>query len=80
MSKAGQWDAMAREISDDVVRLFAAIGTHRELAKAIAERFGRASDAVALSGGYGVKQDIPADLIQDIQRIPGVFTGFPAGW
>ena len=35
---------------------------------------------VALSGGYGVKQDIPTDLIQDIQRIPGVFPGFPAGW
>jgi hypothetical protein len=33
MSKAGQWDAMAAEISDDVVRLFAAVGTHRELAK-----------------------------------------------
>jgi len=80
MSKAGQWDAMAHEISDDVVRLFAAVGTHRELAGVVAERFGGAADAVALSGGYGVKQDIPADLIQDIRRIPSVFTGFPVGW
>jgi len=58
-----QWGAMAREISDDVVRLFAAVGTHRELAKAVAERFGGTADTVALSGGYGMKQDIPPDLI-----------------
>jgi probable F420-dependent oxidoreductase len=80
MSKAGQWDAMAREIPDDVVRLFAAIGTHRELARAVAGRFGGAADAVALSGGYGVRQDVPPDLVQDLQRIPAAFTGFPAGW
>jgi probable F420-dependent oxidoreductase len=80
MSKAGQWDAMAREISDDVLRLFAVVGTHRELAQAVAERFGGAADTVALSGGYGTRQDIPPDLIQDLQRIPTAFTGFSPGW
>jgi probable F420-dependent oxidoreductase len=80
MSKAGQWDAMAGEISDDVLRLFTAIGTHRELAGAVAARFGGVADTIALSGGYGVKQDIPPDLIQDLQRIPAAFGGFPAGW
>src|SRR4030095_12285652 len=80
MSKAGQWDAMAREISDDVLRLFAAVGTHPELAGGVAERLGGASDGVALSGGYGVKQDIPPDLIRDLQRIPGAFTGFSSPW
>jgi probable F420-dependent oxidoreductase len=80
MSKAGQWDRMAAEIPDDTVRLFAAIGTHEELARAIEDRFGGAVDAVALSGGYGVRQDIPPDLIQDIRRIPSQFTGFATGW
>jgi probable F420-dependent oxidoreductase len=80
MSKAGQWDAMAREISDDVLQLFTAVGPHRELARAVAERFGGAADTIALSGGYGVKPDIPPDLVQDIQRIPSTFAGFPAGW
>jgi probable F420-dependent oxidoreductase len=80
MSKAGQWDRMAAEISDDVVRLFAAIGTHRELAKAIEQRFGGAVDTVTLSGGYGVRQEIPADLVQDIRRIPSVFTGHQTHW
>ena len=80
MSKAGQWDKMAGEISDDVVRLFAAVGTHRDLAREIERRFGDVSDAVALSGGYGVRQDIPPDLIQDIRRIPSAFAGYRTIW
>ena len=80
MSKAGQWDQMAAEISDDVVRLFAAVGTHREIAREIEERFGGAVDTVTLSGGYGTRQDIPPELIRDVQRIPAAFTGYPARW
>ncbi|MEK7701272.1 MAG: TIGR03617 family F420-dependent LLM class oxidoreductase [candidate division NC10 bacterium] len=80
MSKAGQWDRMAAEISDDVVRLFAAVGTHRELARAVAERFGGVVDTVALSGGYGTRQDIPPELVQEIHRIPSVFAGYRTAW
>lgn len=80
MSKAGQWDRMASEISDDVVRHFAVVAPHRDLAKAIAERFGGVSDAVGLSGGYGTRQDIPPDLVQDIRRIPVGFTGYQTSW
>ena len=80
MSKAGQWDQMAREISDDVVREFAAIGTHKELADAVTARFGGVADTVALSGGYGIHQEIPPDLIQDIRRIPSPFTGHLSAW
>ena len=80
MSKAGQWDKMAAEISDDVVHLFAAIGTHREIAKAIEQRFGGVADTIALSGGYGVRQDLPPDLIQDLRRIPSPFTAHPRVW
>lgn len=80
MSKAGQWDQMAAEISDEVVRLFAAVGTHRDIAREIEGRFGGLVDAVALSGGYGTRQDIPADLIQDIRRIPSAFAGYRTEW
>jgi hypothetical protein len=34
------------------------------------------SDTVGLSGGYGVRQDIPPDLIQDIRRIRAPFSGY----
>jgi probable F420-dependent oxidoreductase len=80
MSKAGQWDQMASHISDDVVRLFAAVGTHQNLAREIERRFGGVSDSVGLSGGYGVRQQIPPDLIQDIQRIPSAFSGYRSSW
>ena len=80
MSKAGQWDRMAAEISDDVVRLFAAVGTHATLAKAIEGRFGGVADTVAMSGGYGIRQDIPPDLVQDIRRIPSAFRGHDGQW
>jgi hypothetical protein len=71
---------MAAEIPDDVVRLFAAVGTHRDLAAAIAQRFGGVADSVTLSGGYGVRQAIPPDLIQDIRRIRSPFTGYRTEW
>ena len=80
MSKSGQWDQMAVQISDDVLRLFCAVETHREIAREIERRFGGAVDTVALSGGYGMRQDIPPDLIQDIRRIPSPFTGYPTSW
>jgi hypothetical protein len=80
ISKAGQWDQMAGEISDDVVRLFAAVGTHRDLARAIGERFGGVADTVAPSGGYGMRQDLPPDLIQDIRRIASAFAGYRTSW
>jgi hypothetical protein len=80
MSKAGQWQQMTAEISDDVVRLFAAVGTHQEIAGEIARRFGGAADAVAISGGYGVLQDVPAGVIEEIRRIPSVFAGYQTSW
>ena len=63
LSKRGRWEQMTREISDDVVRLFAAVGRFDEIAGAIEERFGGVSDVVSLP------QSTPRDLIQDIKRI-----------
>jgi hypothetical protein len=63
MSKKGQWDEMTAEISDDVVRLFAAVGRHDEIYKAIEDRFGGVVDAVSCDG-------LPKDLVQDIAAIP----------
>jgi probable F420-dependent oxidoreductase len=63
MTRANQWNEMAKEVSDDVVHLFAAVGRHDQIAKAIEARFGGLVDAVSAS-------DLPPDLIQDIQRIP----------
>jgi alkanesulfonate monooxygenase SsuD/methylene tetrahydromethanopterin reductase-like flavin-dependent oxidoreductase (luciferase family) len=79
MSKQGQWAAMTKEISDDVVRLFAAVGTHREIAAAIRERFA-GSDSVSASATSDEGADLPPDVIQDIKRIPTTFTGYGGAW
>ena len=73
MSKAAQWDRMAAEVSDDVVRHFAAIGTHAQIAREIERRVGGRVDALALGG-------LPPDLVQDVRRIPSRFAGYRADW
>jgi hypothetical protein len=70
MTKAGQWNEIAAEVSDDVVHLFAAVGRHDQIAKAIAERFGGLVDAVSASANSSKPADLPPDLLQDLARIP----------
>ena len=44
LSVEGRWDEMPGAVSDEVVRIFAASGTYREIAGAIAARFGGLAD------------------------------------
>ncbi len=76
MAKAGQWDAMAAEISDDTLRLFAAIGRHDEIVPAIAARFSGVCDALYASTQPGETGGLSPELIQEIQNLPCDFTGF----
>lgn len=70
MTKAGKWSEIAGEVSDDVVRLFAAVGRHDQIVRAIDERFGGLVDAVSASAGSSRPADLPPDLLQDLARIP----------
>lgn len=69
LSKNDGWDRMASLISDDVVRLFAAVGTYDEIADAIRERFGGLVDAISLSASPDIAIDAPPDLLQDLRAI-----------
>ncbi len=79
MSVEGRWDAMAREIPDDVLHLFAAVARHDGLADAVHHRFGGLSDAIAETLPPGHEPGLPPDLIQDLQRIPSRFQGYRPG-
>ena len=70
MTKAGAWDKIASEVSDDVVHLFAAVGRHDQIAQAIEARFGGLVDTIGASANSSKPSDLPPDLIQDIARIP----------
>jgi probable F420-dependent oxidoreductase len=48
MSKAGQWTEMAGAVSDDVLELFCARGSHGEIAAEITRHFGGLVDSVGL--------------------------------
>ena len=80
MSKRGEWDKMAAEISDDVATMFAAVGRHDEIVAAIEARYGGLSDALHASLTSDFDPGLGPDLIQDIQRIPARFTGFRENW
>lgn len=70
MTKAGQWNQIAAEVSDEVVHLFAAVGRHDQIAKAIAERFGGLVDSISASANSAKPADLPPDLLQDLAKIP----------
>jgi hypothetical protein len=76
MSVANQWDAMGAEISDDVVRIFAACGTYDQLPRAIEERFGGAADSVDIHFPKHTPPELVRELVTDIKRIPHTFQGF----
>jgi probable F420-dependent oxidoreductase len=78
LSRTDGWDQMPARVSDDVVRLFAAVGRYDQLPAAIAARFGGLSDAVGLTTPTIPVTSIPPDLIQELQQIDTPFTGFAA--
>jgi hypothetical protein len=67
---------MAKEVPDDVVHLFAAVGRYDQIVKAITERFGGLADALNARATAAQPGHLPRELIQDIRRIPHTFTGF----
>ena len=80
MSVRGQWRQMAGEISDDVVRIFAACATYDGLAAAVADRFGGAADSIDLTFPPDAPPGLRRELLADIRRIPHRFAGFDTNW
>jgi probable F420-dependent oxidoreductase len=76
MVRYGRWAELADEVPDDVAHLFAAVGRHDQIVKAIGERFGSLVDALTLRGdGVG---EVPPDLVSEIRGVPHAFAGFTA--
>jgi len=76
MSLDGRWNEMTSEVSDDVVRIFAACGIYGEIARAIEERFGGVADAIEISFPVDTPAGLQRELLTDIQRLPHIFAGF----
>jgi len=80
MSKRGQWDRMAAEVSDDVVHEFAAVAPYDDLVDAVGRRFGGMVDSIAIGFADDVPEGLGRELLQDLRRIPHAFEGFPTKW
>ncbi|MED5540545.1 MAG: LLM class flavin-dependent oxidoreductase, partial [Actinomycetota bacterium] len=78
LSKNDGWGEMASRISDDVVRQFAAVGRHDEIAAAIEDRYGGLTDAIGASASPEIPADLPQEVIQDIQKISTVYNESPS--
>ncbi len=80
MAKQGQWDQMAKEVSDEVVHEFCAVATYPNLKGAIEKRFGGIADS--LMGWFGAAEatEEQREVIQDLKTIPAQFTGFDTSW
>ena len=71
---------MAKEVPDEVVHTFAAVGPFGEIAKAIEARFGGVTDSVTLGFPATTPTAQVREIVQDVKRIPCVFRGFPRSW
>lgn len=81
MSKRDQWTQMPNEISDDVVALFAAVGTWENIADAVGKRYGNLvdtlnDDSVLMPG----QTRLPSEVIDAIRRTESPFKAFRTGW
>lgn len=80
LSREGAFDRMAALVSDEVLALFAAIGTYEELPEAVERRFGGVVDMVTLDFPEDADRHAIRDVVEAIRRIPSRFTGFRTGW
>ncbi|MBL4720278.1 MAG: TIGR03617 family F420-dependent LLM class oxidoreductase [Alphaproteobacteria bacterium] len=75
-----RWDEMAAMISDDVVDLFATVGTHATIGKQIEDRYAGLADSLSLFIPTDTAPGPLGEILQDIQKIPTKFTGYDQGW
>ena len=80
MSVEGRWDEMGAQVSDDVVHIFAACGTYRDIAGAIRQRYGGVADSIDMEFPADAPIGLRREVLADVQRIPHRFTGFAADW
>ncbi len=79
LSVEGRWSEMPAAVSDDIVRIFAACGTYREIAGAIEARFAGLANSIDLNFSAGTPEGLQREVLADIRRIPHLFEGFAAG-
>jgi probable F420-dependent oxidoreductase len=74
-----RWNEMAAQIPDDVIGLFAVVGTYDTIAGEIEKRYGGCADTVAFQVSPDAEPGALREMLQDVRRIPSAFTGYAPG-
>ena len=75
-TRAGAWDTMAAMVSDEILDLFVARATYRDLPAAIEKRFGEVVDTVGVEFLPTDAPELRREVVQAIQAIPSTFQGY----
>ncbi|MBO0710917.1 MAG: TIGR03617 family F420-dependent LLM class oxidoreductase [Acetobacteraceae bacterium] len=76
MSRKGEWNDMAREISDDVLDLFVARATYDNLPRALEARFGGVVDSVSFEFLPDDPPELRRRVVASVKEVPHRFQGF----
>ena len=68
LTKSGRWDEMPERIDDAMLATLAAVGSPREVATEIVDRFGGLVDRVGFYTPYLVADDTLGELVEELDR------------
>ena len=71
---------LAAQITDDVLELFAIVGTHDVIADKIAQRYGGLTDALSLFIPTDTDPGPLGEIAQDVRRIETPFEDYATDW
>jgi probable F420-dependent oxidoreductase len=78
--RQGRWNEMAALIPDDVIDLFAVVGTYDTIVGDIAARYGGCADTISFPVAADADPRALREVVDAIHRIPSPFAGYATGW
>ena len=74
--REGRWNEMAAQIPEDVIGLFAVVGTYDTIVGEIEKRYGGCADTISFQAPLEGDLRPLREVVEGIQRIPGAFAGY----
>lgn len=78
--REGRWNEMAAQVPDDVIGLFAVVGTYDTIAAEIEKRYGGCADTIPFQVSPDAEPGALREMLQDVKRIPSPSAGYSTGW
>jgi len=79
--REGRWKEMAAQVPDDVLNLFAVVGTYDTIAEKLNERYSGVVDTIALTAVPNDFDPVPLrEVVEAIQRVPTRFERYNTHW